>query len=130
VIKRKILKMTRGELGMVVHACTPIYSEVSSRPAQAKLAKPYLKNQNTNKGAGNMAQVAEHSPCMCEPLGSIQYRRGKNVEEKERGAQRMTANISPEECKPEDNGEVVVRTERHCQPTILHPRKVSISTNS
>jgi hypothetical protein len=48
----------RIQLGMVVHAYIPSYSggrgrrNSSSRPAWAKLRRPYLKKQNTNKRAG------------------------------------------------------------------------------
>jgi hypothetical protein len=50
---------------MVEHACDPKYKGrgrriVSSKPAQAKLGRPFLKNKIN--GLGGIAQVVEHLP--------------------------------------------------------------------
>jgi hypothetical protein len=50
-------------LGIVVHTCNSIFWRggdrriTSSRPPQAKLPRPHLKNQNTNKKAGNVYYI-------------------------------------------------------------------------
>jgi hypothetical protein len=58
------------ELGMLVHTCNPSYSPLpggrdrrimNSKATQAKLARPCLKKQNTNKRAGGMAQEVQSS---------------------------------------------------------------------
>jgi hypothetical protein len=42
----------------------------SLRPAQEKVARPYLKNMKT-EGLGNMVQVVDHLFSMHQALGSI-----------------------------------------------------------
>jgi hypothetical protein len=65
------------ELGMMTHASNPSYSVARgrmvtrSRTTEAKLARLYFKNKNTNKSHGGMADVIEPSSSMHEALGSI-----------------------------------------------------------
>jgi hypothetical protein len=59
---------------VVVHVCNPgggCRRVNISRPVWAKLVETLPQKQNTNKGLGGVAQVAEPLPSMYEALGSI-----------------------------------------------------------